>query len=62
MKSIFSRLLSTEIGKQEKWKNRDEDRGFDTSDRDKVVAEIQQFMKDNQIEFRTDYYLEGLNG
>ncbi len=59
MKSIFSRCLSTEIGKQEKWKNRDEDRGFNTSDRDKLVAEIRQFMQENNIEFRTDYYLDG---
>lgn len=61
LKSVFSRVLSEEIGKQEKWKNNDEDNGFDASHRDEVVKEIQQFMRDNEIDFRTDYYFEGRN-
>lgn len=60
--AILSRVLSEEIGRQEKWKNKDMDNGFDTTDRDEAVAELQQFMRDNNIEFRTDYYLDGRNG
>lgn len=61
MKSVLSRVFSQEIGKQEKWKNEDEERGFDASDRYEVVADIQDFMRDNQIEFRVDYYWDGRN-
>jgi hypothetical protein len=59
--AILSRVLSEEIGRQEKWKNKDMDNGFNTTDRDEAVAELQQFMRDNDIEFRTDYYFDGLN-
>lgn len=59
--AILSRVLSVEIGNQEKWKNKDMDNGFDTTDRDEAVTELQQFMRDNNIEFRTDYYFDGLN-
>lgn len=59
--AILSRVLSEELGRQEKWKNQDTDNGFDTTDRDEAVTELQQFMRDNNIEFRTDYYFEGRN-
>lgn len=61
MRSILSRVLSQEIGHQEKWKNEEEDKyGYCNADRDNYVKEIQQFMQDNNIEFRTDFYLEAV--
>lgn len=53
MKSILSRVLSEEIAHQENWK--DEEPGNVT--RDRVISEIKNFMEENGIEFRQDYYL-----
>ena len=61
MRSILSRVLSQEIGHQEKWKNEEEDKyGRCMGDRDEYVEEIRQFMKENNIEFRADFYLEAV--
>lgn len=57
--AILSRVLSEEIGRQEKWKIKDSNNGFDTTDRDEAIQEIKNFMVENNIEIRTDYYLEG---
>lgn len=58
MKSILSRVLSEEIGKQQKWADREEkEYGLDRANREDNVKRIQQFMKDNDIQFREDFYL-----
>lgn len=59
MNAILSRILSEELGNQEKWKIKDSNNGFDTTDRDEAIQEIKNFMIENNIELRTDYYLEG---
>lgn len=59
MNSILSRVLSEELGRQAKWKIKDSDNGFDTTDRDEAIQDIKNFMSENNIEVRTDYYLEG---
>ena len=53
MKSILSRVLSEEIAHQENWK--DEEHG--NVNRDRIISEIKNFMEENGIEFRQDFYI-----
>ena len=57
MKSILTRVLSQEIAHQEQWKKEDLERfGKNPIDRDKIVAEVKDFMKENNIDFSYDWY------
>lgn len=53
MKSILSRVLSEEIAHQENWKH--EEHG--NVNRDRIISEIKNFMEENGIEFRQDFYI-----
>ena len=55
--SVLSRVLSQEIALQEKWKENDI-KMLGNSERDKVISEILNFMKNENIEFRNDFYTE----
>lgn len=57
MRTILSRVLSKEIGNQMRWKDEDIKNGFgDAMSRDKNIEEIKEFMKQNGIEIRPDYF------
>lgn len=61
MKQILSRVLSEEVGRQEKWQDDDMERfGRDVSGRDNVISAIREFMTKEGIEFRDDFYMDGL--
>lgn len=58
MRSILSRVLSEEIGKQQHWADLEEkELGADRSDREDNAKRIREFMDKNDIEFRKDFYL-----
>ena len=55
--AILSRILSEEIAHQEQWKKSDIERfGECKTDRDGIIVELKQFMKDNDIPFSYDHY------
>lgn len=59
MKSILSRVLSQEIAHQEIWAEKELKRfGEPKINREEINKEIRQFMKDNNIEFRQDFYIQ----
>ena len=61
MKSILGRVLSQEIAHQENWKADDIRRfGEDRVDRDEIIAQVKDFMKENGIQFREDFYFDEL--
>lgn len=55
MISILSRVLSQEIGNQERWAKQEQDRGVYT-DREHTIDKIKKFMEENKIEIRPDYF------
>lgn len=56
---ILSRVLSQELGKQERWMRKEKEQfGTDGSDRKSLKKEIENFMEEEGIEFREDFYLE----
>lgn len=58
MRSILSRVLSEEIGRQQHWADLEEKEfGTDRSDREDNAKRIREFMDKNGIEFREDFYL-----
>lgn len=63
MKSILCRVLSEEIAHQEQWKENDiklfgsEEKAKETSDRDEWIKRIKEWMKENDIKFSYDHYL-----
>lgn len=56
MQGILSRVLSQEIAKQEIWNKEDIANGFPT--REGTIQEIKDFMEENNIKFRKDFYYE----
>ncbi len=56
MNAILERILSEEIAKQEMQSKEDITNGF--SSRDNIIKEIKDFMKENDIKFRQDFYLD----
>lgn len=61
MKSILGRVLSQEIAHQENWKADDIRRfGEDRVDRDEIIQQIKDFMEENGIQFREDFYFDEL--
>lgn len=59
MKGILSRLLSQEIANQERWQeNEIKEFGKQQIDRDKIIKNIKDFMKENEIEFSERCYDE----
>lgn len=61
MKGILGRVLSQEIAHQENWKKDDIERfGEDKVARDDIINKIKEFMKENDIEFREDFYFDEL--
>ena len=57
MKGILSRLLSQEIANQERWQQDEIKKyGKQKLDRDKIIKNIKDFMKENEIEFSYDWY------
>lgn len=59
MKGILSRLLSQEIANQERWQQ-DEIKKFGKQqiDRDKIIKNIKDFMRENEIGFSERCYDE----
>ena len=61
MKSILGRVLSQEIAHQENWKADDIRRfGEDKVNRDEIIAQVKDFMEENGIQFREDFYFDEL--
>lgn len=56
MNAILERVLSEEIAKQEMQSKKDIANGFPS--RDNIIKEIKDFMKENDIKFRQDFYLD----
>lgn len=56
MNAILGRVLSQELAKQEVWGKQDIANGF--PGRDDVIKEIKDFMEENNIKFRKDFYYE----
>lgn len=56
MNAILERVLSEEIAKQEMQSKEDIANGFPS--RDNIIKEIKDFMKENDIKFRQDFYLD----
>lgn len=58
MKSILSRVLSEEIGRQEHWKQQEiEYRLSSALERDDNIERIKKFMEENGIEIKTEYMI-----
>jgi len=57
MRSILSRVLSTEIGNQQIWKRKDMENGYVGIPRDEIIEEIKDFMEDNNITINYDYII-----
>ena len=61
MKGILGRVLSQEIAHQENWKKDDIERfGNDGTNRDMIIQQIKDFMEENEIQFREDFYFDEL--
>lgn len=59
MKGILSRVLSQEIAHQEIWAQEELEKfGEPKIKREEIVAEIKKWMKDNDVEFRDDFYIQ----
>lgn len=59
MKSILERVLSQEIAHQENWQADDAERfGEDVMNRGRIIQEVKEFMEQNDIKFREDFYLQ----
>lgn len=57
MKGILSRLLSQEIANQERWQQDEIKKyGKQQIDRDKIIKNIKDFMRENEIEFSERCY------
>lgn len=56
MNAILERILSEEIAKQEMCSKKDIANGFPS--RDNIIKEIKDFMEENNIKFRQDFYLD----
>ena len=56
MNAILERVLSEEIAKQEMQSKKDIANG--SPSRDNIIKEIKDFMKENDIKFRQDFYLD----
>lgn len=56
MNAILERVLSEEIAKQEMQSKKDIANGFPS--RDNIIKEIKDFMEENNIKFRQDFYLD----
>lgn len=56
MNAILERVLSEEIAKQEMQSKKDIANGFPP--RDNIIKEIKDFMEENDIKFRQDFYLD----
>lgn len=57
MSSILERVLSQEIAHQEQWSKEDVEMFGEHMNRDGLIAEIKQFMKDNDIRFNNEWYM-----
>lgn len=57
MRSILSRVLSTEIGSQQIWKRKDMENGYVGIARDDIIEEIKDFMESNNIAINYDYII-----
>lgn len=59
MNGILSRVLSQEIAHQEIWQQQEVERfGKEMTGRNNIIKEIQNFMIENDIPFRNDFYLD----
>lgn len=59
MKGILSRLLSQEIANQERWQQDEIKKyGKQQIDRDKIIKNIKDFMRENEIGFSERCYDE----
>lgn len=59
MNAILERILSQEIARQEVWSKEDVENGF--PGREDIIQEIKDFMKENDIKFRKDFYYEQIS-
>lgn len=61
MPAILSRVLSEEIGRQKKWGetiDHEVNEKYRT-DRDGIIQEIKEFMENNDIKYRQDFFFDG---
>ncbi len=59
MKNILERVLSQEIAKQEIWSKEDVELFGEHMNRNGIINEIKQFMKDEDIRFNQEWYIRG---
>ena len=57
MSAVLERVLSQEIAHQEQWSKEDVEMFGEHMNREALIAEIKQFMKDNDIRFNQEWYL-----
>ena len=61
VKSVLTRVLSEELGRQAQWLEDDKKMGFDITPRTKVIDELHKFMEENDIKVRDDYYFDAFH-
>lgn len=61
LRSILSRVMSEEIGKQKAWKKQDEEFQLDGNYRDELIKDILEFISENSIEVRKDFINKAYN-
>ena len=59
LEGVLSRVLSTEIGKQLAWREKDMKNDLPYMDRDEIIEEIKEFMDIQRIELNYDYVMKG---
>jgi len=59
MSAILVRVLSEELGRQKAWREQDISNGFENAYRNNVMKEIEDFMKENDIEINSSYVYDG---
>ena len=57
MRGLLERVLSEELGRQAAWLQQDEENLIFIGNRENVMQEIKDFMKENDIRFRDDFYI-----
>ena len=58
MNAILERVLSQEIAHQEIWEKEDIARFGESMSRADTIAEIKQFMQENDIRFNHEFYIQ----
>ena len=62
MNAVLERVLSEELGRQSVWLADDKADGRDTKTRTGIIEEIKNFMDQEGIKFRQDFFEDGVHG